>query len=432
MSLMDSLMYATNGSGSVAALEHDGSNNLKVAITSNTSGTGDASAANQATQITNQGTANGHLSTLAGAVSGTEMQVDIVSSSGTLLVDGSASTQPVSAASLPLPSGASTSANQSTANGHLSTLAGAVSGTEMQVDIVSSSGTLLVDGSASTQPVSAASLPLPSGASTSANQSTANSSLSSIDTQATALNGKVSQGYDSVIASGGNGAQQVLIYGRDTGGNLDALHTNTSGDLNVEIADFTKGQAVMASSFPVVISSDQSTLNVDGSGSTQPVSAASLPLPSGASTSANQSTANGHLSTLAGAVSGTEMQVDIVSSATLTTNTDKTSATSSLWSSQSLTAGSTNNTSGVLDFQDYSVLQVVGNTTNTTDPIYMEFSTDNITYYRDNMNTIYPDSTSGDFVVSFSDVACRYIRAVKDNNGAGAETITLKAAVRKN
>ena len=79
---------------------------------------------------------------------------------------------------------------------------------------------------------------------------------------------------------------------------------------------------------------DYATLNTDangllyvnGSGVTQPISAASLPLPSGASTSANQSTIIGHVDgvegllttidadtgTIAGAVSGTEMQVDVV------------------------------------------------------------------------------------------------------------------------
>ena len=357
MSLTDTLIYATNGSGSVAALQHDGTSSLKVAITSNTSGTGDASASNQTTMI-------GHLSAIETSVGGTLLvdgsgstqPVDIVSSTGTISVDGSGFTQPVSAASLPLPAGASTSANQSTIVGLLS-------------------GTLTTDGSGSTQPVSAASLPLPSGASTSANQSTSIGLLSSIDTEATALNGKVSQGYDSIITAGGSGAQQVLIYGRDSGGDLDALHTNTSGDLNVEIADFTKGQTTMASSFPVVISSDQSAIEV---------------------------------------------------------NTDKTSATSTLWSGATLGAGTTNNTSGVLDFQDYSVLQIIGNTTNLNDPIYMEFSTDNITYYRDNTQTIYPDYTSGDFVVSFPNVACRYVKAVKDNNEIVSETITLKAAVRKN
>jgi hypothetical protein len=67
-------------------------------------------------------TAQGSLSTIAGAVSGSEVQVDIVSAP-TLNV------------------------SDSTAQSSLSTLAGAVSGTEMQVDIVSSTGTLNVSDS---------------------------------------------------------------------------------------------------------------------------------------------------------------------------------------------------------------------------------------------------------------------------------------------
>lgn len=84
---------------------------MQVDVVSSALPTGAATAANQST-------GNGHLATLAGAVSGTEVQVDVLTSA--------------------LPSGASTAANQSTANGHLSTLAGAVSGTEMQADIVAS------------------------------------------------------------------------------------------------------------------------------------------------------------------------------------------------------------------------------------------------------------------------------------------------------
>jgi hypothetical protein len=62
------------------------------------------------------------------------------------------------------------------------------------------------------------------------------------------------------------------------------------------------------------------TVTVDGSGVTQPISAASLPLPSGAATSANQTTGNTSLATLAGAVSGTEMQVDVLTMPTVTVN----------------------------------------------------------------------------------------------------------------
>lgn len=86
-------------------------------------------------------------------------------------VDGSGVTQPISAASLPLPSGAATAANQTTANSSLSSIDGklpALSGGKVPV----------------TDPTA---LPLPSGAATAANQSTANTSLASIDTQAQAI-----------------------------------------------------------------------------------------------------------------------------------------------------------------------------------------------------------------------------------------------------
>jgi hypothetical protein len=74
-------------------------------------------------------------------------------------------TQPVSAASLPLPSGAATSAKQPALG-----TAGSASADAITVQGVASMTPLKVDGSAVTQPVSAASLPLPSGASTSAKQ----------------------------------------------------------------------------------------------------------------------------------------------------------------------------------------------------------------------------------------------------------------------
>ena len=83
---------------------------------------------------------NAGMTTIAGAVSGTEMQVDVLTSA--------------------LPSGAATASNQTTGNSSLSTLAGAVSGTEVQVDVLTSA--------------------LPSGASTAANQTTGNASLATI------------------------------------------------------------------------------------------------------------------------------------------------------------------------------------------------------------------------------------------------------------
>lgn len=72
---------------------------------------------------------------------------------------------------------------------------------------------------------------------------------------------------------------------------------NGSGNL----IGLTDGQSTMSTSIPVAIASDQSGIPVTGTfwQTTQPISASSLPLPSGAATSANQTTANTSLSTIA-------------------------------------------------------------------------------------------------------------------------------------
>lgn len=89
-------------------------------------------------------------STLTSGAQGTRIVfgafVAEVLSSGALKVDGSATTQPVSAASLPLPAGAATSANQTTVITYLSSL------DAKSPALVS--GRVPVDGSGVTQPVS--------------------------------------------------------------------------------------------------------------------------------------------------------------------------------------------------------------------------------------------------------------------------------------
>lgn len=100
-----------------------------------------------------------------------------------------------------------------------------------------------VDGSAVTQPVSAAALPLPSGAATSANQSTEITSLGNIDTSTSAMNAKF-------------------------------------GSL---------GQKAMAGSAPVVIASDQSAVPASQSGTWNINNVSgTVSLPTGASTLAKQ------------------------------------------------------------------------------------------------------------------------------------------------
>ena len=69
-----------------------------------------------------------------------------------------------------------------------------------------------------------------------------------------------------------------------TDGDYAPLQVNATGALFIQ-----EGSALDVSA---------ATVTVDGSGVTQPVSAASLPLPSGAATAANQSTGNTALSAI--------------------------------------------------------------------------------------------------------------------------------------
>lgn len=113
------------------------------------------------------------------------------------------------------------------------------------------------------------SLPLPTGASTSALQTTGNSILSSIDSKITAVN---------------TGAVVVSSSVLPTGAATSALQT--TGNSSLSSID-TKTPALVTGRVPV-----------DGSAVTQPISAASLPLPAGAATQATLSSIDAKFSAL--------------------------------------------------------------------------------------------------------------------------------------
>jgi len=139
----------------------------------------------------------------------------LMAASVPVVIASDQSTLPISAASLPLPSGAATE----------TTLAAIDTKTPAQGQaLMAASVPVVIASDQSVLPVSAASLPLPSGAATAANQATEIASLASLDTKLPA-----------------------------------------------------QGQALMAASVPVTLASDQTTL---------PVSIASLPLPAGGATEA--------------------------------------------------------------------------------------------------------------------------------------------------
>lgn len=110
---------------------------------------------------------------------GAELLGQQASAASLPVVIASDQTVPISAASLPLPTGAATAALQTTGNTSLSSI-----DTKTPTLV---SGRQPVDGSGVTQPISAVSLPLPTGAATAANQTTLGSQTTTINNGTTTL-----------------------------------------------------------------------------------------------------------------------------------------------------------------------------------------------------------------------------------------------------
>lgn len=142
------------------------------------------------------------------------------------------------------------------------------------------SGTITANAGTGTFAISASTLPLPTGASTAAKQDTGNTSLASIDGKVPALGQALAAASVPVVLT----AAQITT--------LTPLSTVT------------------------VQQSTASNLKVDPSGVTSPISAASLPLPTGAATSAKQpalgtaGTASSDVITVQGIASMTPLKVD--------------------------------------------------------------------------------------------------------------------------
>lgn len=166
----------------------------------------------------------------------------------------------------------------------------------------------VVIASDDTVAISAVALPLPAGASTSALQTTGNTSLSSIDSKTPALGQALAAASVPVVLTSAQLSALVPLTSVSVTQGTTPWSDNIAqfGGVTVSL-----GSKVSASSMPVVIASDQGTV---------PVSAASLPLPTGAATSANQATEIASLATIATNTTG------LATSANQTNGTQKSQA----------------------------------------------------------------------------------------------------------
>lgn len=209
------------------------------------------------------------------------------------------------------------------------------------------SGLLRVDGSGVTQPISASSLPLPTGASTSALQVTGNTTLTSISGQLPATLGqKTSANSLAVVLASDQSSINVVAS------NAYAQGSTTAGELGfLQLGAVTTAAPTYttAQSSPLSLTV-AGALRVDGSAVTQPISAAALPLPTGAATSALQTAGNATLTAISGQLPATLGQKTMAASFAVTIASDQTplSVVATLSSTGALTSVSLTTGSQVL------------------------------------------------------------------------------------
>ncbi len=243
------------------------------------------------------------------------------------------------------------------------------------------------------------------GDATAANQTLQLAQETVTATNSSSIDNKINQGYDATIASGGSGLQQILCYGLDTAGDLDALRVDNSGHLEVTVDDFVKSQATMLNSFPVVIASDQSA-----------VATSSAQLPASLGQKANSNSLSICRSTTTGAfdlsarttiaTAGTSTKLLCDSDGKLSVNTVPEEVTISQVN-QAITNGNTF-TSTAVDMRGYETISFFGTSDNTADFIYILVSADDITYYTTG-EFVQQDFTSGDFSYNAT-LAVRYLK----------------------
>lgn len=271
-------------------------------------------------------------STLIGASDGANLKA--------LLVDGSGNLK-VAIGAVALPTGASTSALQTTGNSSLSSIdakitavntgavvvassalpagaataakqpalgtAGTASTDVITIQGIASMTAIKVDGSAVTQPISVASLPLPAGAATSAKQpalGTAGSASADVITIQGIASMTALKVDGSAVTQPVSAASLPLPSGASTSAKQPAL--GTAGSASADVITI-QGIASMTA------------LKVDGSAVTQPVSVSSLPLPAGAATSALQTSGNASLTSIDSKITAVNTGAVVVSSSALPT-----------------------------------------------------------------------------------------------------------------
>jgi hypothetical protein len=230
---------------------------------------------------------------------------------------------------------------------------------------------------------------------------------------------RISQASQAVNSSG----EQIVEISASSTVNVNDTTSQTSLssiDSKITICDTTNlSTSANQTTANGLLSSMDSALS-----GTLAVSAVSLPLPTGSATSANQSTSIGLLTNIDTALSGT-LTVDGSASTQPVSGTVAISSVSGTVATSAPTVSGTNNNhlssqsvssayqSSGFDVSSAQRFSIMGNTTDNTNSIIVEFSPDNTNWYRGNTE-LYPSysdfSSPYDFYTSFDGACVKYVR----------------------
>ena len=146
------------------------------------------------------------------------------------------------------------------------------------------------------------------------------------------------------------------------------------------------------------------TIIVDGSAVTQPVSIASIPLPSGASTLAEQQSQTTHLSTIAGDTTSMDAKITACNTGSVTISVMPTVGTHGNASNNITTAGSDENSNSV-DCQFVRSIVAMGSVDQIC-TITVLASQNNTNFYK--TGTTYTSAGSEDFHIYIPNASARY------------------------
>jgi hypothetical protein len=88
------------------------------------------------------------------------------------------------------------------------------------------------------------------------------------------------------------------------------------------------------------------------------------------------------------------------------------------------TAGTTTNSTAA-DMNGFQHVAIFGNSSNTTDPIKVQFSNDNSTFFENQGEFVSQNTSSGDFGVNIENVAARYVRISQGNTTGSGKSLTI-------